>query len=311
MDILNNISRGLNKVGFEVKKNADWILLVGGIIGVGAGVVKIFKDSEKNATVTAELRDRKEKIEASDASDSEKKAAKKDAYLDAFKDYFKINWLSVGLITGGEIAQFMSHSVLNKRYTIASTALAGYAATFETLHNNVVKDQGESKWQEYLTGSKATTVELKKDGTVVTTETPIHTDTTNVYIPHSFLFDESNSNWSKNGIVENYNKNFLTAQLIHVNQLLTLRGYLTENEIRDVFGAPRTVQGQSAGVFYKNPDGTTNQVSIGLDRQDERAQAFRDGSDPSFLAIITYSDGKPIEDDIYKRLIKEGRWDMC
>ena len=73
---------------------------------------------------------------------------------------------------------------------------------------------------------------------------------------------------------------------------------MTENEIRDFFGAPRTKAGQAAGVRYQNLDGTLNQI---------RVRKLNPDSDKNYLLIIEYSDGKPISDNI----LDDTDWELC
>lgn len=285
-----------------IAKNNDKIEFVAGVICVGLGTASLIKSSEKIAEVKRDISERNDFIKTVDKEENgweEAGQRRRDYVAETVKEavvgYTKAAGPGVVLIVGGEVLQGISHVTLTHKFSAVSASLAGVSAKFADYRKAVVADQGEEKDYEYMVGPSMKTVEVKKDGTVIEKTTPINNDNNRVYIPHSFFFDETNINYESNATA---NRDFLETRLAYVNQALSVKRFMTENDIRKYFDAPLTIAGQAAGVRYENPDGTTNQVSIGLELNNEAAQRFRDGLEPSFLVIIQYSDGTPISDNI-------------
>lgn len=284
-----SITRSLGKAGLFIKKHADTIEIVAGGLCVIAGTVVLVKDAEKVA-------DAKHKVEEAKFNGESKPEIAKTAVV----EYAKATWKGVGLTTAGLIFMGVSHASVHKQLEAVSATAAATAASFNSYRKNVVADQGEDKDLQYLTGGVATEVEVKQDGTTVITTTPINNpDIKKNYIPHSIMFDEHNPNWQKGA---QYNRIYLEQNLRYLNQRLATYGYLTENQIRETIGEEWTVAGQASGIMYNNPDGTTNQLSFGIERDNEMAKAFREGSNPSFLIILQKANGDPIDNNIYDQV---------
>lgn len=285
-----------------VSKKNDKIEFVAGVVLVGLGTASLIKSSEKIADVKRDISERNEFIKTVDKEENgwEEAGQKRRDYVaetlkEAVVGYAKAAGPGVVLIVGGEVLQGVSHVTLSHKFSAVSASLAGVSAKFADYRKAVVEDQGEEKDYEYMVGPSVKTVEVKKDGTVIEKTIPINNDNKRVYIPHSFMFDESNINWENNAVA---NRDFLETRLAFVNQALSVKRFMTENDIRKYFDAPITIAGQAAGVRYENPDGSTNQISIGLDRNNDAVQRFKDGLETNFLVIIQYSDGSPISDNI-------------
>lgn len=170
-----------------------------------------------------------------------------------------------------------------------SAQAAATAQLFAAYRKRVMEDQGIEKDREYLTGQKIVSTYTDENGQVTTVED--HYSDGSVYIPHSFMFDETHRDWTRSNMV---NKDTADTWLRIINHELAIRQFLTENDMRDICHAPRTKVGNTAGVRYQNPDGTTNAVEF-----DKGALIpFLDGVEPSGLFIFQYADGRSIEDNI-------------
>lgn len=298
---MSKISRVLNGALFFCKKNADRIELVIGGVCIAAGTVKLINDAHKIVDVQDDLDRAKRFVAECDEEDGWKDMDETRAqYVAKYRKQTVIDFATAagpGIILNviGLIFMGLSNATIHKQLEAVAASLAATTTSFNTYRQRVVEDQGAEKDYQYLTGGSLKTIEMKEDGTVVETTIPVNTGD-EAYIPHSFMIDESNDNWTNNA---KWNRQQAETILHYVNQALATKGVLTENYIRKQFGASPTVQGQAAGVFYENPDGTTNQITIGIDGNTEAAQRFRDGLEPNFLAIITYSDGKPISNNIF------------
>jgi hypothetical protein len=162
-----------------------------------------------------------------------------------------------------------------------------YANLLANYRKRYLEDGGtEEKDREYLTGKKLTTV-VDENGN----ETIVEDNYTEDSIPHSFFFDETHPQWTKSNMV---NRDTADTWLRVINHELSIKQYLTENDMRDICKAPRTKIGIRAGARYQNADGTTNAITF----NQSMLRRFLDGDEASGLFIFEYADGRPIEDNI-------------
>lgn len=301
MGFLSKVTQLGGKAVLAVKKNVGTIEM-----GIGMGLVVwgtvIFIKSAND-------------ICEAETAVNEVKEDENSTHLDVAKtaiiEYGKATWKGIGLTGAGLILMGISHATMTKQVEALSASLFATSTSFNNYRKRVIEDQGEQKDYEYLTGGSATYVEQLPDGTTVTTTVPVNRPNSGVlYLPHSIMFDEANPNFEKSP-TSNYV--FLTQNLNWLNQELATKGYLTENHIRESIGAQLTVAGQAAGLFYENPDGTTNQLSFGLDANTDQARAFRDGEERSFLILLQKANGEPLDDNIYNRITDIGAdsWVLC
>lgn len=275
------ITRALGMGVLFVKKHASLLELIGGDALITLGAIQLIKDSDK----IAQAKDLKNQTDATKE--------------DIATAYIKSTWKGVGLIAGGIALGGISHATIADQLKVASASLAATSLSYDNYRKRVIEDQGEEKDYEYLTGNGVVkTVEMKEDGTTIEKTIPIHSiddQAKREYIPHSFMFDETNPNWTKDPIA---NRNFLESVERWVNQRLETYGCITENAIRDAVGANLTKAGQWSGAIYKEKDGTTNHIDFGIGKDTVEAQNFRDGKEPSFLVEIRLADGRPLCNDI-------------
>ena len=59
-EIMNNVSRKLSKVGFQIKKSSPEILIVAGVIGTVASAVMACRATTKVSKIMEESRERSE-----------------------------------------------------------------------------------------------------------------------------------------------------------------------------------------------------------------------------------------------------------
>ena len=307
---INKVKRGVHMGLLFVKSHSSEIEAVAGGLCVVGGTVLLIKNAEAIADVNAEVKNDKQfKQEVEESGSWEEQGETKTHYiLRTTKKhacgYIQTTWKGVALTGAGLGLMALSNVTIHKQLEAVSASLAATTLSYNQYRQRVIEDQGEEKDYEYFTGGVMKTVEMKPDGTVIETTTPINTDN-QVFVPHSFFFDSRNRNWSKNAV---HNKTYLEQCLYYVNKRLAMEGFLTENDIRDIVGEERTIAGQAAGVFYQNEDGSINNVSFGIEDNNPAAQSFRDGTNPDFLVTIKYADGRPICDNCFPRLQQLGFW---
>ena len=262
-----------------------------GLIAFGTG--KIISKAREACELADELSVMNNKIHVKDENNDwvdkkERNSAVMHMVGHAVKGYGKTYGLAIGAQVAGTGLVILSDVTQANQIATVSTLLASTSATLSTVKERVIADQGEEKWQEYLLGPQCTTVDVMPDGTVIQTTEPINDPSSeNGFPPHCFFFDEANINWEKDA---RYNRDFLETHLRYLNERLWAEGFLFENDIRRDIGAPITKSGWTSGIFAEDKDGNRNYISFGLDAKNERAQAFRDGIEPTILIQLNVED---------------------
>ena len=208
---INKIKRMTHMGLLFVKSHASEIEAVAGGLCVVGGTVLLIKNAEAIADVNAEVKtDKQFKKEVEESGSWEEQGETKTHYiLRTTKNhacgYIQTTWKGVALTGAGLGLMALSNVTIHKQLEAVSASLAATTLSYNQYRQRVIEDQGEEKDYEYFTGGVMKTVEMKPDGTVIETTTPINTDN-QVFVPHSFFFDSRNRNWSKNAA---HNKTYL------------------------------------------------------------------------------------------------------
>ena len=261
------------------------------LVVIGTGVV--ISKARKATELANELEDMNRDIRRKDATDEwtdkkERSVAVRGTLKHAAVGYTKTYWFGLTCVAGGLTLIGISDITMSKEITTAWGVASAYAMTLNKVKDNVISDQGEEKWQEYLLGPQYSKVDVLPDGTVVQTTKPLENPNASVgFPPHCLFFDESNPNWEKDPYI---NRDFLENHLRWLNERLWIEGFLFENDIRRDIGAPLVKSGWTSGIFAQDKVGNRNYLSFGLDAKNEAAQRFRDGIEPSFFIQLNVED---------------------
>lgn len=299
-----NVKGSLRTLGAIAYKNRAWIATGVGMVCVVGGTVSIISKAREAVEVSEDLEIQNTIIRRKDAKDEweskqERSAARKVMVKTAVKGYTRAYWLGIllqliglGLITWSDIEQCKDLSAM-------SALASGYAATLATIKERVIADQGEEKWQEYLLGPQCTTVDVLSDGSVVQTTEPVDNPNRQANLPpHCYIFDEANPNWEKDPLM---NRDFLEDHERWLDQKLDAVEFLFTNDILRDLNMPIVKSGWTSGIMKWRIDPETgdrvrNHVKLGLDAKNPRAQAFRDGVEPSIVLQLN------VEDNILDKL---------
>ena len=288
-----NVKSSLKAIGAVAYKNRAKIeTAVGiGLVAIGTGV--IISKAKKAVEVSNRLEEINHEIRVKDANDEweskkERSVARKELVKEAVVGYSKTYGLGITAVAGGIGLIIISDITMNKELAAVTTLAASYASTLSLVKDRVIADQGEEKWQEYLLGPQFTTVDVMPDGTVIQTTEPVDNPNRGANLPpHCFFFDEASPNWEKDARM---NRDFLETHLRWLNDKLWAEGFLFENDIRRDLGVPIVKTGWTAGIFAEDKDGNRNWLTFGLDAKNSRAQAFRDGIEPTILIQLNVED---------------------
>ena len=283
-EIMNNITRTLNKVAFKFKKHSPEILVVAGVVGVVGSTVMACKATIKVNDILDDTKDQLDKIHEAgerlengetlmlkDGEEYTVEQNKKDltiVYAQTALKFAKLYAPSV-IIGGLSITAILAgHNITRKRNIALAAAYTAVDKSFKEYRERVVERFGEALDKELKYGIKSKEVDevvTNEDGTEsVVKKTVDVVDATNPMNVSEYarFFDDGCAGWTKD---PEYNLMFLRDQQRYANDLLKSKGHLFLNEVYDLLGIPRTKAGQIVGWIYdeKHPNGD-NFVDFGI-----------------------------------------------
>lgn len=280
-ELITNITRTFNKIGFECKKHAPEVLIVAGIAGVVTSAVMACKATTKASTITNKLKDDMDKLhDTADLYPEEysQEDLKKDTaivYTQAAVKYVKLYGPSVALGALSLTCILASNNILRKRNVAIAAAYATIDRSFKDYRGRVIERFGKELDRELRYNIKAkefkeTVVDEKGKEKVVKKTVSIADP--NTYSDYARFYDDGCLGWTKD---PELNLCFLRNQMAWANEKLKAKGYLFLNEVYESLGIPATKAGQIVGWIYdeKNPIGD-NFVDFGI--YDTNREAVRD-----------------------------------
>ena len=283
-EIMNNITRTLNKAAFKFKKHSPEILVVAGVVGVIGSTVIACKATTKINDILDDTKDQLDKIHEAgerlengetlrfkDGEEYTVEQNKKDltiVYAQTALKFAKLYAPSV-IIGGLSITAILTgHNITRKRNIALAAAYTAVDKSFKEYRGRVVERFGEALDKELKYGIKSKEVDevvTNEDGTEsVVKKTVDVVDATNPMNVSEYarFFDDGCAGWTKD---PEYNLMFLRDQQRYANDLLKSKGHLFLNEVYDLLGIPRTKAGQIVGWIYdeKHPNGD-NFVDFGI-----------------------------------------------
>ena len=277
----------IGKVKILCKKHAPEILLVTGTIVVVGSAVYACKQTLKAHDIlekaNSDLGDVEKAIEVSNPEDYTPKDARNDrmkVYGRTFIDLAKCYGPAVigGIIGFGMI--FGGHKILRGRNIALTAAYSGLLAQYKEYRKKVIDKLGEDEEFKLRSGVEERVASIiDEDGNQIE-EAKVN------YIPddgskhsiYSRIFDECNSNWSRN---PSSNLLFLRSQQNFANEKLRADGFLLLNDVYQSLGMPRTSAGAVVGWVW-DPDkelddkARDNYVDFGIYNELYKDSAKRD-----------------------------------
>lgn len=293
-DIMKNVTRNFNKIGFQLKKHSPEILVVAGVVGAVTSAVMACKATTKVHDI---LEDTKTKVDqvhevlANDDIPEEKYSvedSKKDLaiiYAQTGFEFIKLYGPSVALGVLSITAILTSNNILRKRNLALAAAYTTIDRSFKEYRGRVVERFGKDLDHELKHNIKAKEIEetvTNEDGTETTETKTVDVANPTEYSDYARFFDEACSGWTKD---PELNLMFLKRQQSYANDLLQRRGYLFLNEVYDMLGIPRTKAGQVVGwVYDENCPVGDNYVDFGIyDMHREKCRDFVNGYERTIL----------------------------
>ena len=294
-ELMNNVSRSINRIGFILKKHSPEILAATGTIGAVTSAVMACKATTKLGTI---LEKTKTDMEVIRTAMEHPEYLEPEKYTeDDGKNDIRILYAKTGLniiklyapsvILGGLsiTAMLTSNNILRKRNIALAAAYTAVDKGFKEYRSRVVERFGEEMDRELRYNLKSKEIEetvVDEKGKEKTVKKTVNVVDPSTYSVYARFYDDGCNGWTKNPEDNLY---FLKCQENYANDLLKTRGHLFLNEVYDMLGIPRTQAGQIVGWVYdeKNPVGD-NFVDFGiLDLYDEKKREFVNGYERTIL----------------------------
>lgn len=288
-EIMNTVTRNLNRVGFQLKKHSPEILIVTGIVGVVTSAVMACKATTKINDILEDTKTQVEKVHTVLEDDSipeetySEEDSKKDLaiiYAKAGLSFVKLYGPSI-LLGAVSIASIItSNNILRKRNIALAAAYTVVDTGFKEYRGRVIERFGEELDKELKYNIKAENVKetfIDEDGSEKTVDKTVEmTDPHACYSNYARFYDDGCKGWTKD---PELNLVFLKQMQQYANDRLRARGHLFLNEVYDMLGIPHSSAGQIVGWIYDedNPNGD-NYVDFGIyDTYKEKSRDFVNG----------------------------------
>lgn len=296
INLVNDITRSINKAGFKLKKHSPEILVVAGVAGVVASAVMACKATLKvNEVVKASKHDIAAIHEASEhgctpaGQPYSQEDAKKELTIVYSQTGVKLVQLYGPSVVLGALSItgiVASHNILRKRNIALAAAYTVVDKGFKEYRGRVIERFGEALDRELKYNIKAQevkeTVVDEETGKKKTVKNTIETVGPELYSDYAKFFDDGCKGWTKDS---EKNLVFLKQVQNYVNDKLRIQGYLFLNDVYDELGINRTKAGQVVGWIYdeKNPNGD-NYIDFGIyDLYKEKSRDFVNGYERTIL----------------------------
>lgn len=290
-NILNNMTRTLNKIGLKAKKHSPEILVITGIVGTVASAVMACKATTKVNEIIDETKEEMDKIHSvieMGREDYTADDAKKDTvivYTQTAVKFVKLYGPSVLLGVASISSILAGHNILRKRNVAIMAAYTAVDKGFKEYRGRVIERFGKEVDHELRHNIKAKEVEkvfVDKDGNEETIIETIKVANPNDFSDYARVYDDGCTGWTKD---PEQNLMFLKLQQSYANEKLKKDGYLFLNDVYAMLGFNKTGFGQVVGWIYDEdcPNGD-NFVDFGIyNINNPKARDFVNGYERSIV----------------------------
>lgn len=295
LDIANKLSRGVYKVGFQLKKHSPEILVAAGVVGGIASAVLACKATLKVHEITDETKETIDMIHAAveeghneAGSEYTVEDSKKDlsiVYVQTGIKLAKLYGPAIVLGTVSTISILAGHNILRQRHAATAAAYAIVDKSFKEYRNRVVDRFGKEIDHELRHGVKAVEVEktvINEKGKEKTVKETVEVIDPSDISEYARFYDAGCKGWEKD---PEWNLRTLVNMQHYANDKLKTKGYLFLNDVYEMLGLPRTKAGQVVGWIYdpECPNGD-NCVDFGIHNVNRaKNRDFVNGYEPVIL----------------------------
>lgn len=257
------------------KKHAPVIMIVGGVIMMGAAV---FMSAKATVGLENDIDDHNESVERI-REEYEGKENTKEYKKEISKAYCTTAWImfrkyapAVGTAVAGAALILGGANIMNRRNAALMAAYRTLDETFKTYRKRVKDEFGEDGDRHFMYGEK-TVVQKKKDGTEDVMGKQIDREQIDGFSQFARFFDSSSEEWVDDA---GLNFAFLKGVEARMNDRLARKGCVFLNEVYDALGMRPSQAGAVCGWLKDSVKGD-GYISFGLFDPNEAGRRFVNG----------------------------------
>lgn len=291
----NSITRFVGRTGLKISAKSPTILVVSGVVGLGATAVMAARAS-KNAQPVIDNH-KKGRAEIGIISKATEKHIRKEQqaqliglYVDTTKSLARVYGPTIAVGTVSAASVLWGHRILRGRHVATMAAYSGMMEQFTAYRDRVRKTLGEKAELDIFHGAHGEWVEDPDHKGEYKLQPKYEESPNDGYVYFRPWFDET-----KNGFKRDPSINYMWLKGIqaHQNKMLQVRGYVMLNDVFDDLGWPRVPEGQVMG-WLRDTDNGDGYIDFGfMTGQDPHTQAFREGKEAT-VRLNFNVDNEPI-----------------
>lgn len=264
------ISRAYHASKLAIKAAAPTIMVVGGVVSMGASAITAGKKTLEVEEVLAKHTPNLEKIkkgldlQLDSYTENQARNDRIKVYSATAVDLTKLYAIPIGLFVAGASLVFGGHRIMLQRNATLALGFTALQKAFDTYRGRVRETYGEAADQGMLNGWVVKEV-IDNDGKVETIA--VRDWDAEELDPYNRVFEQGvTAEWQNDF---NVNKNFLRHQRQFAQEKLNRKGILYLSEVYEALGFAETDISRVVGWKVKyNPDGSRDipHVDFGLDK---------------------------------------------
>lgn len=271
-----SLSRLTHSSLLKLSANSPTILVVAGVVGLGATAVLAAKATRNIDPVL----DEHKQARASIGYVGNSRAQQRDIirlYTETGMRLTRVYGptLAVGTLSAASI--LYGHKILRGRHMASLAAYTGLMEQFQSYRGRVAKTLGNEMEKSLYDGAHGEWAEDPEHKGEYKLEAKFDPDAQSDSYLRPF-FDENNVHWTKDPVA---NYLFLKGVQSHMNNVLQIRGHVFLNDVYDALRIPRTNEGQVAGWVWNSKTGD-NYIDFGfMTGREPQTEMFRQGLERS------------------------------
>lgn len=277
---MNYVPKSLSRFGhrqlLNLNKNSPTILVVTGVVGLGATAVMAALATRKIDPILETHQKQRFEIEVTAADQHTLVDGRQVAklYIETTYELTKIYAPTLVVGTLSAVSVLHGHKILKGRHLATMAAYSGLMEQYQAYRARVAETIGNELERDIYSGAVGKWEEDPDRPGEAKLKAKFADQPENYLRP---FFDESNTNWTRDPMA---NYLFLKGVQSHMNRVFDLRGHLFLSEVYDALGIPRTRETIVAGwVLDGNGD---NFVDFGfMTDTSPQATMFRNGGERS------------------------------
>lgn len=267
---MSHLTRAIGAIKLVSKAHAPTIMVVSGVVSMGASVIMASKKTldieDTLAPHVGNMEGIEELVDSKGINPKDADKLKRKIVVHAVTDLTKLYAIPGVLFVGGSCLVFGGHRIMLQRNASLALAFTGLKKSFDFYRSNVRETFGEAADQGMLNGYTTKEVLDEKTGKVETVY--VRDWDTIEHDPYNRVFaQDTSSKWIDDLGV---NKLFIANQQRMANITLGLQGFLYLNDVYEALGMPKTDVGQVCGWKERRlPDGSRDIpfIDFGLDKR--------------------------------------------